>query len=256
MILSDTTLDATVTGDGPDLVLLHGWGLHGGVWSPVLPRLATHHRVTCIDLPGHGLSPGRLGDVEQAAATVLAAAPPAAAWIGWSLGGMVAAAAAAQAPERVTRLLLVASNPSFVRRPDWPAAMAPETLAAFAEGLAADFEATLTRFLSLQFRGVKGAGDTLRGLRAELAARPPAPESLRDGLAILAGADLRAAVAGYPGRVAAVLGALDTLVPSGVAGSLAALRPDMTITTLAGAGHAPFLTHPGHFLEAVEAWLA
>jgi pimeloyl-[acyl-carrier protein] methyl ester esterase len=254
--LSDTRLHVSVTGEGPDLVLLHGWGLHGGVWSMLLPRLAAHYRVSVIDLPGHGRSPGRLGDLEQAASAVLAAAPPAAAWVGWSLGGMIATTAAAQAPERVTRLLLVASNPRFTQQPDWPCAMAPATLAAFADGLATDFEATLGRFLTLQFRGVKGAGDTLRGLRAELAARPPAPESLRDGLAILAGADLRPALAGYPGPVAAVLGALDTLVPSGVAGSLAALRPDMTITALAGAGHAPFLTHPGHFLGAVEAWLA
>lgn len=250
--LSDTRLHVSVAGEGPDLVLLHGWGLHGGVWSTLLPRLAAHYRVSVIDLPGHGRSPGRLGDLGQAAAAVLAAAPPAAAWVGWSLGGMIATAAAAQAPERVTHLLLVASNPRFTQQPDWPCAMAPATLAAFADGLATDFEATLGRFLTLQFRGVKGAGETLRGLRAGLAAHPPAAESLRDGLAILGAADLRSALAGYPGPVAAVLGELDTLVPVSVAASLTALRPDMAVSLIEGAGHAPFLTHPGRFLAALE----
>ena len=254
--MTELKLHTTVTGDGPDLVLLHGWGLHSGVWSTVLPGLAARYRVTAIDLPGHGRSPGRLGTLAQAAAAVLEAAPDAAHWLGWSLGGMIATAAAAQAPGRVSHLGLVASNPCFVQRPDWPAAMAPEVLAAFADGLEANFEATLTRFLSLQFRGVKGAGDTLRGLRAALAAQPPQAASLRDGLAILRDADVRPALAAFPGPVSAVLGGLDTLVPAGVADALRALHPRLSVVTIDGAGHAPFLTHPKRFLSVIDEWPA
>ena len=29
-------------GDGPDLVLLHGWALHGGMWGPWIDTLAEH----------------------------------------------------------------------------------------------------------------------------------------------------------------------------------------------------------------------
>ena len=43
-------------GDGPDLVLLHGWGMHGGVWDELVPRLAARFRVHVPDLPGHGRS--------------------------------------------------------------------------------------------------------------------------------------------------------------------------------------------------------
>lgn len=215
----------------------------------MLAGLEASYRVTRIDLPGHGLSGGRLASLDAAVDAVLAVAPKAAVWMGWSLGGMVATAAASREPDRVRRLALVASNPSFIQRADWPAAMAPDTLAAFADGLEANYEATLTRFLSLQFRGVKGAGDTLRGLRAELAEAPPQADSLRDGLAILRDADLRDALVRYRGPVSVVLGALDTLVPRDVADAFAELRPDAQIRVLEGVGHAPFLTRPRRFLE-------
>lgn len=43
-----------VVGTGPPLVLLHFLGGHRNVWRPVLPRLAEHHRVFSLDLPGFG----------------------------------------------------------------------------------------------------------------------------------------------------------------------------------------------------------
>ncbi|MGL5361217.1 MAG: alpha/beta fold hydrolase, partial [Shewanella sp.] len=43
-------------GQGPDLVLLHGWGVNGGLFSGVLDALS-EYRVHVVDLPGFGLSP-------------------------------------------------------------------------------------------------------------------------------------------------------------------------------------------------------
>jgi pimeloyl-[acyl-carrier protein] methyl ester esterase len=44
-------------GEGPDLVLLHGWAMHSGIWSSVRSQLAQYFRLHLIDLPGHGASP-------------------------------------------------------------------------------------------------------------------------------------------------------------------------------------------------------
>jgi pimeloyl-ACP methyl ester carboxylesterase len=44
-------------GGGPPLVLLHGIGHHWRAWEPVLDRLAEHHDVIAVDLPGFGRSP-------------------------------------------------------------------------------------------------------------------------------------------------------------------------------------------------------
>lgn len=44
-------------GEGPPLVLLHGIGHRWQAWLPVLDRLAEHHTVYALDLPGFGDSP-------------------------------------------------------------------------------------------------------------------------------------------------------------------------------------------------------
>src|SRR3990167_1523074 len=49
-------LFAETMGDGPELVLLHGWGLHSGIFEPIRAELTRQFRVTFIDLPGFGQS--------------------------------------------------------------------------------------------------------------------------------------------------------------------------------------------------------
>ena len=49
-------LQVDVQGHGPDLVMLHGWGMHSAVWSDWADALASEFRVHCVDLPGHGNS--------------------------------------------------------------------------------------------------------------------------------------------------------------------------------------------------------
>ena len=44
-------------GAGPGLVLLHGVGLDRRMWERCLPALTARHRVTLVDLRGHGASP-------------------------------------------------------------------------------------------------------------------------------------------------------------------------------------------------------
>ena len=39
-------------GQGPDLVLLHGWGMNGAVWHGIAQPLAAHYRLHLVDLHG------------------------------------------------------------------------------------------------------------------------------------------------------------------------------------------------------------
>ncbi|PIQ13165.1 MAG: pimeloyl-[acyl-carrier protein] methyl ester esterase, partial [Hydrogenophilales bacterium CG18_big_fil_WC_8_21_14_2_50_58_12] len=41
-----------IVGSGPYLALLHGWGMHGGVWDGVRDALAQRFRLHIVDLPG------------------------------------------------------------------------------------------------------------------------------------------------------------------------------------------------------------
>ena len=71
-------------GDGPDLVLIHGWGLHAGVWDEFAPLLEAGFRVTRIDLPGHGRSDWQGdGSLDEMVDALLAATPETAVWLGW-----------------------------------------------------------------------------------------------------------------------------------------------------------------------------
>jgi len=250
-------LHAETAGRGPDLVLLHGWGLHSGIWTPLLPALTRCHRVTCIDLPGHGRSEAtasRFG-LDDAAAAAAELAPPGAAWLGWSLGGQVTMAAAL-AGQAIDRLVLVATTPRFVSASAWPCAMAPGTLAGFAAALAEDHRRTLRDFLALQLRGDRRAATLLGKLRAVLAERPEAdPAALRAGLDLLAATDLRDRLRAISQPVLVIAGERDRLTPAEAGRRLAAGLPDARFVALPGAAHAPFLSHPEAFLSAVGPFL-
>ncbi len=242
-------------GEGPDIVLIHGWGMHGGIWATVARQLAQRYRVTVVDLPGHGHSPMLAGgfDLPRLALTLLEEVPQPATWVGWSLGGMVAMQAALLQPQAVTTLVSVASLPRFVRADDWPDAMPAGLLASFADQLQAHFTTTLKRFLALQVRGTENERELLRLIQQQIASRPqPDPEALRLGLEILRSADLRPRLGGLDRPCHLFFGERDMLVPIATASAFAALLPQARCHTITGAGHAPFLSHSEIFLSELE----
>ncbi len=181
------------TGEGPPLVLLHGWAMHSGFWGPLVPQLARRFRVHAVDLPGHGHSaaPPEFtldGDRVGARLDVRRRRPRRSRVLGWSLGGLVAMHWALARPERIGRLVLVATTPRFVAGDDWPHAMPAETLARFGDELRVAWRLTIERFLTLQLQGGEHARATLAALRGELFARGmPSPAALVGALVAAAG---------------------------------------------------------------------
>ncbi len=246
------TLWYQTQGHGPDLVLVHGWGMHAGVWQPWLPMLSRQFRVTVPELPGHGASPLSGKTLSDWSEACLAIAPQRAFWLGWSLGGLVALQAARLAPARISQLGLMTTTPCFVRTTDWTTAVSEAVFTQFADTLRTDPAATLRRFLSLQIRGSAQATRTLRHLRQALAQRPAAdPIGLATGLNLLLQTDLRAELAQLSVPGTWLFGGRDTLVPAAVADQL----PDGSLTRcLPTAAHAPFLTHPADCSDWLESF--
>lgn len=237
----------------PELVLLHGWGLHSVVWDPVVPDFLEHFQVTVIDLPGMGRSPlPRQGlQRDDLVRRLLAVAPARAVWMGWSLGGELALAVAAQAPQRVSALALVATNACFLQREDWPCAMPAAVFRQFSELFAEDGDGTLFRFLALQCRGSERMKEDIRFLQEIVYLQGlPAPRALREGLDLLATLDLRHELATLQQPVQLILGATDYLVPAAAGDALKALQPALSLAVIEGSGHAPFLAQPALFLAA------
>ena len=93
----------------PALVCLHGVTSHGRHFRPLAERLSERFHVVAFDLRGHGDSTWEPPwNLEQHVVDVLEAAPGGrCAWLGHSFGGRIAYEAAAAAPDRVERLLLL-----------------------------------------------------------------------------------------------------------------------------------------------------
>lgn len=240
-----------------DLVLLHGWGLNAQVWRCILPQLTPHFRVHLADLPGYGRS-GGFGalSLPAMAQTVLDQAPPRAIWLGWSLGGLVAAEAALSAPDRVAALISVASSPCFSAREEegWPG-IKPEVLTGFQHQLSQDFQRTVERFLALQTLGTESARQDARTLKDVVLSQPmPTAEVLNGGLDILRAADLRAALTRLDVPFLRIYGYLDGLVPRKVAEMLDERYPQSPSLVMRKAAHAPFISHPDEFCDALKAF--
>ena len=52
--IGDATLALRRFGQGPALLLVHGWPLHGYTWRKLLPQLTRHHTCYVVDLAGLG----------------------------------------------------------------------------------------------------------------------------------------------------------------------------------------------------------
>lgn len=245
-------------GDGPDLVLIHGWGLHGGVFAPLLAPLAQHFRLHLLDLPGHGRSPlaGHDYALETLARQIAAALPAGASWLGWSLGGRIAMAAAATGLS-ISRLILIGSNPCFRQRPDWPHAMSDAQLQGFSRSLQEDYRATLLRFVALQSRGSEQGREELRQLRDGLFAHgEPDPRALAGALSILRDGDLRPQLSSIGQPTLILHGERDTLAPLAAAEYTAERIPHARLQVIEGAGHAPFISHPDETFRAIREFFA
>ena len=242
-------------GQGQPLVLIHGWAMHGGVFSPLVERLSSTFELHVVDLPGHGHSrdDGRL-DLDDCARRI-AEMTPSAAWLGWSLGGLVALTGALKHPDSVTSLVMLSATPRFVAGDDWPDGVRPSLFTSFADGLRRDYRGTLEQFLALEAFGSDHLRDELRALKQQLFARgEPDSDVLETGLCLLADTDLRAELPALGGRSLWLGGRRDRLVNWSAMEAAAAICRNAETCRVDGAGHAPFLSHADEVATRIKAF--
>jgi pimeloyl-[acyl-carrier protein] methyl ester esterase len=255
-----SALAIEATGHGPTVVLLHGWAMHSGIWGPLAAKLARHHRVLAVDLPGHGhsapKSPCSLVAIAAAVDAAIGDETSPVAVLGWSFGGLVAMRWALARPARVQRLALVCTTPRFVAGADWPHAMSAQTLQRFGDELHVAWKPTVQRFLALQVHNSEHGRATLAALREQLLARgEPSRQTLSETLDVLATTDLRGETAGIVQPALVVSGGRDALCPPEAGRWLAGSMPRSRFVELTGAAHAPFLSHAEEFCAVVEDFL-
>ncbi len=257
--MSPLALHIERSGRGAPLVLWHGWGLNLRVFDALRGALGSSGvpwRTEAVDLPGHGLSPWREEDSDAVLARLVEALPEGSTLLGWSLGGQFALRAALAAPRRVARLVLVGATPRFTAAPGWPQGQEPDALALMQSRLAEDYRRTVGEFLELQVRGSRDAAQAGAALRAALLRHGEAePEALAAGLDWLARHDLRDSLPRVTQPALVVAGQHDRVTPPAASEALASALPRARFLRVARAAHAPFLSHPREFLEALLGFL-
>ncbi|MES2499371.1 MAG: pimeloyl-ACP methyl ester esterase BioH [Pseudomonadota bacterium] len=246
-----------IIGQGQPLVMLHGWGMHSGVWQPLIKKLSAQYMLYLVDLPGMGnsrpIEPYHLHALADEVAQVI---PGVSDVLGWSLGGLVAQRIALNQPDRIRRLILVASTPCFVNKNDWDAGIDPANFESFAAAVNSDYKATILQFLTLQCMKADDARSTLKQLRASFDARPtPTQTTLQRALQILLESDLRAEVSSIRKPTLLIHGDRDTLAPVQAAHWMMQQLPHGFLRVMSGSAHAPFLSHSEQFIAALNQFL-
>lgn len=257
-------LHIEVTGQGPPLVLLHGWALNLRVFDALVEALRPQLTLHAVDLPGHGRSAGPLATagavneqiLDELIERLLSQLPAQFLLCGWSLGGQLAMAIAKRAPQRLCKLVLVATTPRFTATTDWPHGVQANVLERLVAQLAEDYRGTVTGLLELQVRGSQHAAQVLQTLQHALFEHGAAsPDALRTGLEWLGSIDLRACLGVITVPTLVIAGQYDRVTPPSAGRWIASQLRAGQFHEFARAGHAPFLSHPRQFSELIRQFL-
>ena len=246
--------------DAPVLLLIHGFGSSLQTWDGWVPALQADHRVIRVDLPGSGLSaPEPAGDYSDARCLQLLLAlldqrgVARASVLGHSIGGRIAWTFAAQHPERVDQLVLVApdgfASPGFEygQRPELPWAMRlmrqvlPRPLLRMSLAPAYADPATLVDGLLTRYH--------------DLMLAPGARDALLQRLGQTVLVDPRPWLARIQAPTLLLWGERDAMIPFANSADYLKAMPQARLVALPGVGHLPQEELPALGLAALQGFL-
>ncbi len=241
-------------GKGPNLVLLHGWGSSSKIWQTCVEKLRPKFRVWCVDLPGHGESHAVKWDcsIEQGLELLAQSLPQTCSIVGWSLGGLLAQLFAKQFPERVAKLMLIASTPKFIASTQWPHGMHENTFTEFSQQFKKTPQQSLQNFCALQVLNAKAARQTLSLLKGALSDQQKHIEKIQWGLQWLNDIDLRDDTTLNSLHIELLHGENDQVSSINAAKQTVVIWKNTKLEQIANAGHAPFISHSNYFLQRIN----
>ncbi|WP_324809355.1 alpha/beta fold hydrolase [Sphingomonas sp. LY29] len=249
--LGPVGIDQRGDGTAIPIVFLHGVGSDKSVWAPQLAHFGTDRRAIAIDYPGYGESaPLPEATRDDFAAAVFAAMDAlgikCAHVCGLSLGGVVAIAMAAAAPERCASLVLADSF-----------AVHPEGQAIHDRSVAAS-QAMSMRDLAEARAGLLLGSAATDAMRAEVIATMAGidPAAYRLGAAAVWLADQHDRAARIDCPTLMLCGDQDAITPLALSEDLAQLVPGASLEVIADAGHLTNLEQPRVFNDMVDRFLA
>lgn len=245
-------------GSGEQLVFIHGWGINSAVWQPIAEKLSVQYKVITIDLPGFGkntdieLQSYDLANVVSYVADVITEPSTV---IGWSLGGLVASQLTLSYPEKISRLVTLASSPCFVEHESWPG-IKGDVLVGFYHMLSKDPGKTIDNFLKIQAMGSPNLRRDVKKIRDLINLHPvPSEQTLANSLTLLENINLKDRLPQIAVPFLRMYGRLDTLVPTSIITLVSELSDNSEIYIFDKASHAPFISHEEEFYLVLTRWL-
>ena len=245
----------TVEGEGPPLVLLHGFCADHRSWNAVRPALAKRFRVITPDLPGCGRSPvPATADLATVAAAVVHLLDhlgiDRAAVVGHSMGGYVALELLAQYADRLTGLGLLHSHPYAQLSDEEPRERTRSIAFVERYGAALYVKQLLPTLFAPNYHDrVELEKLTHRALET------PAAGIAACQRAMLHRADHTATLSAAPVPVLQVFGEADVVIPTEVGERASVLPPVGTIHWLPGVGHSGMIERPKAVVQLLRDWL-
>jgi len=249
------------TGEGPVLVSVHGWAMHGGLFAPQV-ELAGRFRLITPDLRGQGRSSplGPDHDLATLAAdlgVLLERLSLERVLLhGWSMGALVVwELMAGPAAARVAGLIVEDMSPRILNDRSWQLGLLGGHDRATTERLilqmSSDWPAYIELFVPRIFAARRAARDARLLQVARAAALQADPASMARLWASMAGADFRAIVPRISVPTWIVHGGASQLYPTAVSQWLVSQMPNARRVCFETCGHAPHLEDPAHFNRVI-----
>jgi pimeloyl-[acyl-carrier protein] methyl ester esterase len=244
-------------GQGKDLVLIHGWGMHSGIWEPIIDKFSNEYTLHLVDIPGmgksHVIDPYDLNHVVEVISESL---PTSFDILGWSLGSLITLKMSLMYPEKIHRMVLVGGTPCFINQIDWSHGVDIRDFNDFANKLFKNYKSTMINFYTLQLMHSKNSKLLIKKLKQiDEAENPPDVKSLQLGLDILLKNDLRDDINKIEHQTLLIVGDMDRLTPKSASMWLESHMKKGQLKVIEGASHIPFLSHPDEFFRHLDRFL-
>lgn len=243
------------SGDGRDLLLLHSLLTDATVFEPTLAALAREHRVTCINLPGFGLSaPRSFATVDAYADNVVRTMdtlglPATTDLFGNGFGAFIALALAIRHGPRIGKVIAADVVPAFPETARVPFRIMASRVRQ--SGMNDVLDAALNRMLPSQFQ--QRCPHIVAVRKQRLASVDPA--CFAQACVALSELDLREHLRSVRNQCLVICGALDVTTPPHLAKEVAELIPDAIYREIADSGHCPMLERPNELISLMSDFL-
>ena len=247
-------------GSGQPILFIHGWCMSSEIWGFQREDMAAHYRFLALDLHGHGASglpvtrkngfAAYADDIvmlmEQLNLQEVIA-------VGWSLGAQALLKAYARLKGRLAAVVLVGATPRFTAAPHFPYGLQAKE----AEGMRLKVRRNLGRALEGFHRNLFAPGELDEPVHAKQVAQVlervamPSPEAALEGLDGLMQEELLVEATRLDVPTLLLHGDQDRVCLPQASRWLEQHIIGCQRYTFAGCGHAPFLSRPAAFNQAL-----